>query len=93
MRTDMRESSLAAYDALGVNNLSRIQRQVVASIQAHNRGWVSRKQIAQMAGLEASTVAGRVNELIAAGRLVQDDRISKCPVTGRGVHKVGFKEA
>jgi len=92
MKTNVTESSLSAYDGLSPNELTRVQRKVIAAIQALGGGWVSRKQIAQMAGLETSTVAGRVNELVTARRLERDEDLSACPVTGRGVHKVRIKE-
>ena len=91
MKTNVAESSLAAYDSLGVEPLSRIQSVVMEAIDALGGGWVSRKQIAQQSGLETSTVAGRVNELIAARRLEQSTALMTCPVTGRGVRMVRLR--
>lgn len=41
----------------------------------------SRRQIAKASRLETSTVAGRVNEMLAAGQIEICGRL-KCPVTG-----------
>lgn len=89
MKQDVRRSSLETYDALGLKALSQIQYQVIgAMIDLGRDQWVSRRQIARASGLETSTVAGRVNELVTAGRLVESEYRWRCPVTGRRVHKV-----
>jgi len=92
----VRESSLMAYDAITTADLGRQQKQVLAGVAMlirtgqHTDGWVSRRQIAQLTGLETSTVAARTNSLIAAHRLVESEELQPCPVTGRNVHKVGL---
>ena len=96
MKTSVRESSLMAYDTLKTADLGRQQKQVLAGVALlirtgqHTDGWVSRRQIAQLTGLETSTVAARTNSLIAARRLVESEDLTPCPVTGRSVHKVGL---
>lgn len=96
MKTSVRESSLMAYDALKTADLGRQQKQVLAGVALlirtgqHADGWVSRRQIATITGLETSTVAARTNSLIAARRLVESEELTPCPVTGRNVHKVGL---
>ena len=88
MKTSVRESSLMAYDTLKTEPLSRQQRQVLAGVALlirtgqHTDGWVSRRQIAQLTGLETSTVAAHTNSLIAAHRLVESEDLQPCPVTG-----------
>ena len=62
----------------------------LVSTGAHTEGLVSRRQIAHATGLETSTVAARTNSLIAARRLVEDEQLRPCPVTGRNVHMVGL---
>ncbi|HAM76364.1 MAG TPA: hypothetical protein DCQ09_12170 [Alcanivorax sp.] len=97
MKQNVRESSLMAYDTLKTEDLGRQQRQVLAGVALlirtgqHTDGWVSRRQIAQLTGLETSTVAARTNSLIAARRLVESEELTPCPVTGRNVHKVGLR--
>lgn len=88
MKQEVRESSLETYHGLGYRNLGEIQKQVINAIIELGGGWVSRRQIARAASLECSTVAGRVNELITAGRLVESEYRWRCPVTGRRVYKV-----
>lgn len=96
MSQNVRESSLMAYDTLKTADLGRQERQVLAGVALlirtgqHTDGWVSRRQIAQLTGLETSTVAARTNSLIAARRLVESEELTPCPVTGRNVHKVGL---
>ncbi|MTI72567.1 MAG: hypothetical protein FH747_03060 [Stenotrophomonas sp.] len=93
---NVRESSLIAYDTLKTADLGRQEKQVLAGVALlirtgqHTDGWVSRRQIAQLTGLETSTVAARTNSLIAAHRLVESEELTPCPVTGRNVHKVGL---
>ena len=96
MKTSVRESSLMAYDTLKTEDLGRQQRQVLAGVALlirtgqHTAGWVSRRQIAQLTGLETSTVAARTNSLVLAHRLVESEDLTPCPVTGRSVHMVGL---
>ncbi len=96
MKQNVRESSLMAYDTLKTADLGRQEKQVLAGVALlirtgqHTDGWVSRRQIAQLTGLETSTVAARTNSLIAARRLVESEDLTPCPVTGRNVHKVGL---
>jgi len=96
MKTSVRESSLMAYDAITTADLGRQQKQVLAGVAMlirtgqHTDGWVSRRQIARVTGLETSTVAARVNALVDANRLAESEDLTPCPVTGRNVHKVGL---
>ena len=82
MSQNVRESSLIAYDTLKTADLGRQQRQVLAGVALlirtgqHTDGRVSRRQIAQLTGLETSTVAARTNALVAARRLMRKDRVT-----------------
>lgn len=93
---NVRESSLMAYDTLKTADLGRQQKQVLAGVALlirtgqHTDGWVSRRQIAQLTGLETSTVAARTNSLVLAHRLVESEDLTPCPVTGRSVHMVSL---
>lgn len=99
MKTSVRESSLMAYDTLKTADLGRQQKQVLAGVALlirtgqHTDGWVSRRQIATITGLETSTVAARTNSLIQARRLVESEDLTPCPVTGRNVHMVALPGA
>jgi hypothetical protein len=96
MSQNVRESSQIAYDTLKTADLGRQEKQVLAGVALlirtgqHADGWVSRRQIATITGLETSTVAARVHSLIAARRLVESGELQPCPVTGRNVHMVGL---
>ncbi|MFT6552967.1 hypothetical protein [Alloalcanivorax venustensis] len=96
MKTSVRESSLMAYDAITTADLGRQQKQVLAGVALLIRtgqdadGWVSRRQIATITGLETSTVAARTNSLVLAHRLVESEDLTPCPVTGRNVHMVSL---
>tara|TARA_Y100001001_G_scaffold53824_1_gene50279 strand:+ start:2208 stop:2519 length:312 start_codon:yes stop_codon:yes gene_type:complete len=96
---NVRESSLIAYDTLKTADLGRQEKQVLAGVALlirtgqHTDGWVSRRQIATITGLETSTVAARTNSLIQARRLVESEDLTPCPVTGRNVHMVALPGA
>lgn len=96
MKQNVRESSLMAYDSLKTADLGNQERQVLAGVAMlirtgqHTDGWVSRRQIAQVTGLETSTVSARTNALISAHRLAEDEQLRPCPITGRQVHMVGL---
>lgn len=96
MKQNVRESSLMAYDTLKTADLGRQEKQVLAGVALlirtgqHIDGWVSRRQIATITGLETSTVAARTNSLVLAHRLAESEDLTPCPITGRNVHMVGL---
>lgn len=89
MKTAVSESSLRSYDALRASGF-RGQHAAIVSHMDPGKTY-SRRQLAKMAGLETSAIAGRVNELIAAGDVVGVGHI-KCPITGRLVEGVRLAE-
>lgn len=95
---NIRESSQEAYDALKTEPMAQQQRQILAAVRllirtgAHTDGYVSRRQVAHLLEMETSTVAARVNALIAANRLTEDDRLRKCPLTHRNVHMISLPQ-
>ena len=44
---------------------------------------MTRREIAAFLHMETSSVAGRVNELMHDGILVEQDDLRPCPITGR----------
>ncbi len=96
MKTSVRNSSLEAYDSLKTVPLGNQQRQVLAGVAMLLRtrqdvdGWVSRRQIATVTGMETATVSARVYSLIAAGRLIESEVTRPCPITGRNVHMIAI---
>lgn len=65
------------------SSYARIRQRILAYVAA--KGSATRRQIAEELQLETSCVAGRVNELISAGALVEFG-LDPCPITGRRVH-------
>ncbi len=90
MKTAVTETSLRSYDAL---KASGFKGQHAAIVSHMERGQIySRRQLANLTGLETSAVAGRCNELIADGQLQVCGHIH-CPITGRTVEGVKLAEA
>ena len=94
MKTNVRTSSLDAYQSIKFIPLGRQEQKVLGAVSAliiqgtDRAGWVSRRQIALMARMETATVAARVNALVCAGRLIESTETMPCPITGRQVHMV-----
>lgn len=79
-----------------VRDSSRLANQATESQQAVERarilallvrhGWMTRRQVADKLGMETSSVAARVNLLIARGAVIEDAELKPCPLTGIRVH-------
>lgn len=82
----VRQTSLQAYETVKYDPGIALRQQIFELVR--NLGVVSRRQIAKALDLETSCVAGRVNELISAGKLREEEDPSPCPITGRNVRKV-----
>lgn len=90
MKTAVTQSSLRSYDAL---KASGFKGQHAAIVSHMERGQIySRRQLANLTGLETSAVAGRCNELMADG-LIEVCGSIRCPITGRTVEGVKLAEA
>jgi AraC-like DNA-binding protein len=93
MRTQVRDTSILTYDQLkAADELTPLQRQIVELVRAGRGRDFSRKEISRQTGLEINTVAGRVNELVSLGVLV-DGRCRQCTVTHRYIHPVRLQLA
>lgn len=66
--------------------LGKQQRVVMDEIKARGAG--TRSELAKRTGITINAIAGRVNELVAAGLLVEYPQ-RKCACTGRTVTPVG----
>lgn len=88
MKTAVAHSSIRAYDSLVGAGFAALQAQILICMEPGRL--YSRRQLAQLAKLETSTVAGRVNELIEIDAIVVCG-IIKCPITMR--HVEGLKLA
>jgi len=89
MKTNVAESSVAAYHAMPLAQHKTQQDRVVDAVEAIG-GWVSRRQIAKYTRMETATVSARVNAQVGA-RLVEDNERSECPITGKQVYKVRLR--
>lgn len=85
MKTAVTDTSIESYDALKGSRMSGQHAAILAHMQPGRL--YSRRLIATLTGLETSAVAGRVNELIAAGQVVVSGT-QACPITGRNVEAI-----
>ena len=86
MRTNVTETSIDAYHSRSRRNGSKAQCDRIVEY-VERAGTATIAEIAQALHMEKSSVSGRRNELIAAGRLVLGGR-RQCAVTGRSVQSV-----
>ena len=88
MRTNVRDTSLTAYDAL---DLTQGQAKVLRflSENTYRADW-TRGEIAKYGGFPIQSVCGRVNELLAQGRLTEQEQVRPCRVTGNSAHPVSI---
>ena len=90
MKTNMATTSLRPYKALKASGFKGQKAAIVSHMEPETV--YSRRQLAQMTGLETSAVAGRCNALVAEGVLVDCGKI-KCPVSGELVTGIKVAEA
>ena len=86
MRTAVTDTSIDAYHSSDRRNVGKLQCDRIAEYVA-SVGNATIAEIAKALGMEKSSVSGRRNELIAAGRLVLAGE-RKCTVTLRTVQCV-----
>lgn len=86
MRTDVRESSLAAYRELTNSGKIGAQAQKILSAIRYGMDY-SLQEISRSTGIAINAVSGRCNDLKKIGLLVEA-AARKCSVTGRTVHPV-----
>ena len=84
----VRDSSCIAYASTAPAR-ALIRARIVGLLI--NEGEMTRRQIAQQLGLETSSVAGRVNELLSTGAITESEDIRPCPITGVRVHWISAK--
>jgi hypothetical protein len=89
MRTQIRESSLRAHDAIQADGTAVTKAaRVLAYVRAHPR--CSRQDIAKGTGITINCVCGRVNELIESGELLERELDKTDPVSGKRVNTVAI---
>lgn len=82
--TAVRQTSIDAYVDTGYER-SLQQQQVLGAL---GKDINTRRELAKKLGMEASTLSGRVNELIKAGKVEVVESKITCSVTGRRVEGV-----
>ncbi|CAJ0701701.1 hypothetical protein LMG19089_02904 [Ralstonia edaphis] len=87
MRTDVQATSIDAYHSRSRRTIGQAQCDRIVEY-VERAGTATIAEIAQALHIEKSSVSGRRNELIAAGRLVLLDEERKCKVTNRTVQAV-----
>jgi Mn-dependent DtxR family transcriptional regulator len=80
-------SRIAFHDHLRSGGLGRQASAIYLHVIESERDW-SRRELSRALGIEPGAVAGRVNELVAAGLLAEYPK-RKCRYTGRTIHPVG----
>lgn len=85
MKTSVSITSIRAYDLLKAAAFHGQHALILGAMQPGKL--YSRREIAMSLGLETSAVAGRCNELLASGQIVECGHI-KCPITQRTVQAV-----
>lgn len=80
------DTSIEAYDEHKAAGKVGAQAHMILGMLEDSRNY-SRKEISKLVGIELSSVCGRVNELLAVGLLVEDEK-RKCSITGKTIHAV-----
>lgn len=83
MKTNVAETSINAYHNL-INTGTLTKRQAELMAYMETVGAVTRRQIAKALEWDTGSAAGRVNELVALGKLEEIGTV-KCPKTGKTV--------
>lgn len=76
----VRDTSIAAY---AVADRALIRSRILGLLI--NQGEMTRRQVADQLGLETACVAGRVNELMRAGAVIETCT-KQCPISKVSVH-------
>lgn len=82
MRTHVTETSLNAFSQLKASrSLQAMEQKILDNMWRGER--YTRRELAQLTGLETSCVAGRINSMLDV--VVRVDGIKKCSISGRHV--------
>lgn len=85
MRTSVASSSIEAYSQIKGTHLTTMHERILKKMQ--HGVLYTRRQLARMTGMETSTIAGRVNELISMGQVVVCAKV-KCPISNKSVESI-----
>lgn len=86
MKTKVKKTSIRAYNSLRLTDLLCRTQQIVLKAMRKNAKY-TRKEIAHRINFETSTVAGRVNELIAKGYINVVGK-KTCPISKKTVEAI-----
>ena len=86
MKKNVKKTSIRAYKMLKISQLLCRTQLLVLNAMRKNKKY-TRKEIAHKINFETSTIAGRVNELIAKG-CVDVVGKKKCPISQRTVEAI-----
>lgn len=85
MLTNVAQSSIESYDAIKLSGMAECHAAILRFMQP---GVIyTRKEVARALGLETSSVAGRVNELIDEEHIEVCGR-KICPISNRNVEAI-----
>lgn len=99
--TQAQDTSAQSLRSIRAREMGKRQKEVfdiVLGAQRNGAGDLSRSEIREACErvygrrFENALVSARVNELIAAGRLVQREEVRACGVTGNNIHAVYVPE-
>jgi hypothetical protein len=92
----MQDSSIRAYHDLPVQTLKTQSDRICMLVETHWNLWkealslneIKRLHKSMFGDIELSTIAARVNGLVAAKRLERLEKTRSCSVTGKTIHPV-----
>jgi len=82
MRTQVKETSFDAFYHLKATRALQAREQKILDNMWHGERY-TRRELAQLTGLETSCVAGRINSMLDV--VVRIDGTKKCSISGRNV--------
>ena len=91
MKTNVSDTSLMTYYGHVLPVIQQPQQMAILKAFAKCRGKAIDRDIVRLTGLERSSVCGRINELVASGKLVKCGLV-KSPASGRMVQQYALPE-
>ena len=86
MKTKMKQTSINAYTDLKENYTLGNMQQKVLDVMKQNQLY-TRRELANLTGMETSSIAGRVNELLQYGLLEVNEKVT-CPYSKKMVESI-----
>ena len=83
------DTSIEVFKSIHNDGVAQTQYQRILNFfKSHEN--VTRREVSVALGIEPGAVAGRVNTLIAVGKLVEAPR-RRCTITGRSAHTLNMR--